>query len=132
MATIAWDKTMSTGVDSIDDQHKELIAMLNDLLMAMSQGRGRLEIQKVLDGLGGYAATHFGHEEGCMAKYNCPVAAQNIAAHQQFVETFKSFGEEFDRTGATAHLVVRVESELMRWLTTHIKRVDTQLKPCVK
>ena len=46
--------------------------------------------------------------------------------------TFTSFKEEFDRDGATAHLLVRVESDLMRWLTSHIKRVDTQLAVCVK
>lgn len=132
MPTIAWDKSMTTGVDSIDDQHKQLIAWLNDLLNAMIQGRGRDEIQKVLDDLSGYSVSHFGHEEECMARYKCPVAAQNIEAHKQFIETFSSFKLEFERTGATADLVVRVENELLRWLTNHIKRTDTQLLPCVK
>jgi len=132
MTTIQWDLTMATGVDAIDNQHKQLIKWLNDLLAAMSQGRGRTEIQAVLAKLGGYAVTHFAYEEDCMTKYHCPVAAQNAAAHQHFVATFNSLSEEYERTGATAHLVVRVESELMRWLTTHIKRTDTQLLPCVK
>jgi hemerythrin len=132
MPNIAWDASMTTGVDSLDDQHRQLISWLNDLLSAMSMGRGRAEIAGVLDQLGSYAVTHFGKEEACMAKYKCPVAAQNIAAHKDFVATFTSFREEFDRDGATAHLVVRVETELMRWLTTHIKRTDTQLAPCVK
>lgn len=132
MPTIFWDPSMTTGVESLDDQHKQLITWLNDLLSAMSLGRGRAEAQVLLDNLGGYAAMHFGKEEECMAKYNCPVAAKNIAAHQDFVATFTSFRAEYDKTGATAHLVVRIESELMRWLTSHIKGVDTQLAPCVK
>ena len=37
-----------------------------------------------------------------------------------------------ERDGATAHLVVRIETELMKWLSSHIKRTDTQLAPCVK
>ena len=98
----------------------------------MSLGRGRAEVQVLLDNLGGYAAMHFGKEEECMAKYNCPVAAKNIAAHQDFVATFTTFRAEYDQSGATAHLVVRLESELMRWLTGHIKGIDTQLAPCVK
>ncbi len=132
MATISWDPSMSTGVDSLDNQHKQLIAWLNDLLSAMSLGRGRMEVASLLDKLGGYAAMHFGNEEDCMEKYRCPVALQNAAAHRDFIATFTSFREEFDRDGATAHLVVRVESELMRWLAGHIKRTDTQLAPCVK
>ena len=61
-----------------------------------------------------------------------PATAQNIAQHKEFILTFTSFREEFERDGATAHLVVRIETELMRWLSGHIKRTDTQLAPCVK
>ena len=132
MPTIVWDQSMTTGVDSVDDQHKQLIAWLNDLLVAMSQGRGRLELEALLDQLGNYAVTHFGHEEGCMAKYQCPIAAKTVAQHKEFIVTFTSFREEFKHDGATAHLVVRIETELMRWLSGHIKRTDTQLAPCVK
>jgi hemerythrin len=131
MPTIAWDASMTTGVDSLDDEHRQLISWLNDLLSAMSLGRGSAEIAGLLDQLGSYSVTHFGREEECMAKYRCPVAAQNIAAHRDFVTTFTSFRHEFDRDGAAAHLVVRIEIEMMRWLTSHIKRTDTQLAPCV-
>ena len=132
MQSISWDPSMSTGIDSIDNQHKQLITWLNDLLAAMSEGRGRAGVESLLDKLGGYAAMHFGHEEDCMARYDCPVAAQNAAAHKDFVATFSAFREEFDQTGATSALVIRVESELMRWLTNHIKRTDAQLLPCVR
>ena len=132
MQTISWDPSMSTGVESLDNQHKQLITWLNALLEAMSAGRGRTSVESLLDKLGGYALMHFGHEEDCMAKYNCPVAAQNAAAHKDFVATFSALREEFDRDGATSHLVIRVEGELMRWLTNHIKRTDAQLLPCVK
>jgi hemerythrin-like metal-binding protein len=131
MPTIAWDPSMSTGLESIDTQHRQLIAWLNDLLAAVSEGRGRSEVEVVLDQLERYAATHFSHEEDCMARYNCPVAAQNIAAHKDFVKTFTGLREEFDRDGATAHVIVRVETELMRWLTSHIKRTDTGLAACI-
>lgn len=132
MPNIQWDPSMTTGVESLDTQHRQLIAWLNDLLSAISQGCGRTEIEGLLNQLGNYAVTHFGDEEECMTRYKCPVAEANAAAHKDFVATFTSFKEEYDRNGATAHLVVRVESELMRWLTSHIKRTDTQLAPCVK
>lgn len=132
MPTIQWDQSMATGVDSVDAQHKQLIAWLNDLLAAVSQGRAGSEIQGLLDQLGTYSATHFGHEEECMVRYKCPAAEQNMLAHKDFVVTLAALRDEFDRDGATAHLVVRVEVEMLRWLTTHIKRTDTQLLPCVQ
>ncbi len=132
MQAIKWDESMSTGVDSLDAQHKQLIAWLNNLLVCMSEGRGRAEIDGLLSQLGAYATLHFGNEEECMEKWKCPFAAQNVAAHKEFVATVQNLRDEFDRSGPTSHLVVRVESELMRWLSTHIKRTDTTLRPCVR
>ena len=132
MLTIKWDQSMTTGIDTVDDQHKQLIAWLNNLLAVMSQGRGQTEIQRLLDDLGGYAATHFGHEEDCMLRYKCPAAQANAKAHSEFLQVFGGFKAEFERDGATAHLLVRVQGELMRWLIVHIKGTDAQLYPCVK
>jgi len=132
MPTIAWDPSMTTGLEDIDNQHKQLIQWLNDLLDAMSMGRGRAEIAGVLEKLGGYTVMHFGHEEDCMTKYKCPVAAKNAAAHKDFIATFSALQADFEKNGPTAGLVVRVESELMRWLTAHIKGTDAQLAPCVR
>ena len=36
---------MATGVDTVDAQHKQLIAWLNDLVQAIGQGRSRSEIE---------------------------------------------------------------------------------------
>jgi hemerythrin len=132
MSTIQWDQSMATGIDSVDAQHKQLIAWLNDLLAAISQGRARPEIQGLLDQLGTYAATHFGNEERCMARYKCPAAEQNLRQHNEFVITFTGLRDDYDRDGATANLIVRVEVELLRWLATHIKHTDAQLLPCVQ
>lgn len=132
MQAIKWDESMSTGVASLDAQHKQLITWLNDLLEAVSTGRGRGEIDGLLTQLSGYAALHFGNEEDCFEKYHCPFAAQNAAAHKHFVATFQALRDEFDREGSTSHLVMQVESELLRWFVTHIKRTDTQLRPCVQ
>ncbi len=132
MPTISWEPSMTTGIEALDNQHKQLITWLNDLLDAMSMGRGRAEVDGLLDKLGGYAVMHFGHEEDCMTKYNCPVAAKNATAHQEFIATFSNLREEFEKNGTSAHLVLRVESELMRWLTGHIKGTDSQLAPCVR
>ena len=129
---IQWDASMSTGLEAIDAQHKQLIQWLNDLLEAMSIGKGRQELAGVLAQLGDYTRTHFGYEEECMTRYKCPVASANASAHKDFIRILGEFQAEFSRTGATSHMVVSLENELMQWLVLHIKRTDTQLLPCVK
>ena len=132
MPTIQWDESMATGVETVDAQHKQLIDLLNDLMEAITWGRARSEIQGLLAKLGAYSTFHFGHEEECMVRYKCPAAEVNMLAHKDFVVTLAALTDAFERDGATAHLVVRVEVEMLRWLTTHIRRTDTQLLPCVK
>ena len=39
MAFIAWDDKLMTGIKSVDDQHKNLVEMVNELHDAMSVGK---------------------------------------------------------------------------------------------
>ena len=43
-----WSEKLTVGVDVIDNQHKGIISRINSLLNAMSQGKGRDEVGKVL------------------------------------------------------------------------------------
>ena len=130
---IKWEQaTMATGIPTVDAQHRQLIDWLNDLLAAMSQGQGRNQVSSVLDKLDKYVETHFAHEEDCMVKYHCSVAAANIAAHAYFVNAFAEMRAEYEAKGASSHLVMRVETELAQWFANHIKGVDAQLGPCVR
>ena len=61
---IAWDAAlMSTGVDSVDSQHQELIQRINELHAACLAGTAKDELLKLLGFLGEYAQSHFSHEE---------------------------------------------------------------------
>ncbi len=63
MALITWNNGLDLGVEEIDNQHRKLVAMINDLNDAMRQGRGNDVLAKILGGLINYAATHFNTEE---------------------------------------------------------------------
>ena len=102
MPLIAWDQGFSVGVGSIDEQHKKLIGLLNDLHDAMRFGKGRDVLGKVLAELIDYTAYHFRTEEGLFAKYGPDIVKY---AHKRFLLTS---GEKmrFDRArgpGSQAH-----------------------------
>ncbi len=63
MAFIAWTDELSVDIGEIDEQHKKLINMINDLSYAMSKGKGRDVIEAILVGLRDYTVEHFAHEE---------------------------------------------------------------------
>ncbi len=129
---IAWNEaTMATGVKEIDDQHKELISKLGALMDAMSQGKGRTELEPLLDYLGKYAQRHFGFEEECMHRTRCPVADANKKAHAHFIDVFSRTSDQIRRGGSSVSLVISVQKELADWITQHIVRIDTHLRKCV-
>ena len=38
-----WDNNLATGINSIDNQHKELFDRINQLLLAMKEGKAKDE-----------------------------------------------------------------------------------------
>ncbi|MHB1035965.1 MAG: bacteriohemerythrin [Pirellulales bacterium] len=124
---LAWEPTMTTGVRSVDDQHKELFRQVAALKDAMSQGKGRDEIARVLGFLGDYVVKHFSEEERVMARYACPAAAANKAAHAAFLAKFKELRARFDTAGAGPALVLETFDVVTKWLVEHIHKIDTQL-----
>ena len=132
MAAIQWnEQAMGTGVGSVDGQHKELIAMLNQLLDAMMKGKGKEELGGMIQFLGAYAEKHFSHEEQVMAEHRCPVALVNKQAHARFLQDFKLLAAKFSREGASSAVVVDVQQKMLNWLASHIRGCDANLRKCV-
>jgi len=129
---IVWDQaTMGTGVPEIDQQHRELISRLDPLLEAMKQGRSQEELKGTIAFLAEYTKFHFGHEEECMNRLRCPVAAANVTAHRHFVSVFQEIAAEAEAGGPKLALLLRAQRELSDWVRNHIMRVDTHLRQCV-
>lgn len=124
--------TMSTGVDTVDAQHRQLIAMINSLATALEAGDGGTDaVAKSLRELQGYTRSHFTHEEGCMARISCPVAKANQLAHQTFLRSVEDLANDFARTGPTRALAYKLQSSMGSWLKTHIVSTDTKMRTCV-
>ncbi len=129
---IAWNDSMSTGVTEIDEQHQELIRMLNSLSDAVRSGKGKDEIEKMLVFAGEYAQKHFEREERYFIEYNCPAGPQNKAGHEQFIARFTELMGDFREHGSSFTLVMKIYNELSNWLVQHILGIDTKLRIAVR
>lgn len=128
---ITYDEaTMGTGFPDIDAQHRELIVRLDTLLEGMKAGHGQDELLPLLDFLADYTVRHFRHEEGCMARHHCAVAAANKAAHDRFLHTVADFRRRVQEHGPSVKLVIDAQRQLADWVRNHIVRTDTHLRSC--
>jgi hemerythrin len=129
---IEWDEAMRTGVDSVDQQHRKLIAMLNELLRLVGGTPQRRDLEALLESLQQYTNYHFGHEEQCMEQHRCPAAMANKEAHVAFVKVLAEFFGRLRSEGPSRSLAIDLEKYLAEWVMQHIIGIDAQLARCVK
>jgi len=122
-----WDQSLETGNVAIDEQHKALINVINDLLYACSQGKGRLEIQETLNFLSDYVVRHFSDEEKLQIKSKYPDYVAHKKLHEDFKRDVANIVSEFEKGGATIQLVAKVNMKIGEWLIKHIKTIDKKV-----
>jgi len=124
---ITWQQNLATGIQEIDEQHKELFRRVNALLEACSGGRGKDEVPRVLDFLSDYVRVHFSAEESYMDRHGYPDAAAHKALHSEFQKSVASFRGELAAHGANLNLTVTVNRLVVDWLIQHIGKMDKAL-----
>jgi hemerythrin len=128
---IIWDKSLSTGIPNIDEQHQELISNFNKLKNSIQDGKWREETGELLDFLQFYAKWHFEREEELMDKYNCPVAEANKQGHQFFIDRFGQLYEQYQESDTNIEVMMNTFEELSSWIVQHIVNIDAKLHDCV-
>jgi len=124
---IAWSDALVLGVPALDAQHRELVARVSRVSVAID--REPAEVSALLDFLGEYALSHFATEERLMALHGYPEAAQatHRKVHEDFVRAFSGLRYDLDVEGATAGIVARIRSWMASWLLEHIQGMDHAL-----
>jgi len=124
--------TMGTGVETIDQQHRELIDVINRVERAATAGHSAEELKPQLDFLANYVIKHFQHEEGVMETHRCPASRKNKDAHRKLVEAYTTWRADYEAKGCPSSMVVELHQFLTKWLIGHICGIDGCLKNCRK
>ncbi|MBI4028610.1 MAG: bacteriohemerythrin [Verrucomicrobia bacterium] len=123
--------TMDTGEATVDEQHKKIFSVLNELDHASREGKGKEMIDSVLKFLGEYVGRHFHYEEGRMDEFQCPTRAQNKEQHELFLQAYAKLMERYNAEGASIGLLAELQKTARLWLVNHICKIDGGLRPCV-
>lgn len=124
---IQWRDSLSIGVDTIDNQHKELLKRFDTLLTACEEGKGAEELKRLLAFLEEYIHVHFTDEEALQKLHNYPGYEEHRKQHTYFINKIKELRAETSQNGFLTHNVIETNSLLLKWLLNHISKVDTEL-----
>ena len=118
MALIEWKESYSVNVTEIDNEHKKLIELINNLHEAMMSGKSKEVMGKILDELIQYTLYHFATEEKFFDKYNYPESEIHKKQHADLVEQVAALQKKFK--GGERVLTIDVLNFLKDWLNDHI------------
>ncbi|AXS79733.1 bacteriohemerythrin [Dechloromonas sp. HYN0024] len=123
-----WDDNFDTGLPKVDEQHRQLVRMLNELAghIAFKDDVDRLD--KLFEQLADYTVYHFGYEEGIWHTYlaDDPYEHEHRKSHEAFIDEVARL-----RSSLTTRPLTEVADEalsfLARWLASHILEFDRNM-----
>ncbi len=124
-------KDLETGNALIDSEHRQLFAVINKLMDACSQGKGRDQIASTVQYLNDYVSKHFSDEEQLQIKSKYP----GYPGHKQFHDGYKrnllQATNEILTSGATIASLSKL-NQVVSILVTHIRLEDKKIAAHVK
>ncbi len=122
MQILKWDENLMLGIKEIDEQHKTLVGMINDLHDAMSAGKGRIIMGDIINKLLEYTRVHFKYEETMIEKHKYTDLLNHKKEHNSFIIQINNFKNDFDNGNTSLSIVVM--NFLKEWLKCHILEID--------
>ncbi len=120
MALVKWKDEYSLGNELVDEQHKSLFAMLNDLAEA-GPGDKESAAYTCLSRMLKYAQEHFRDEEKLMRDNGYPSLSDHIKEHERFVSQVRDYTEAVYNTYVPFQDMLEY---LNNWLVEHILGCD--------
>lgn len=123
MSEIVWNDGMSVGIDVIDEDHKQIIAILAKLTASRCKNITNKVIEDVFSELEAYVKLHFNREERLLEKVNYKDLVKHKASHQKFIKKLPVLKEQW-LTEGNGICCEKILSFLNDWLVDHILKED--------
>lgn len=130
MAYIHWKDRYSINFREIDDQHKSLLATLNELIDLVGERGDPEAVSAIFSQLCQYALTHFATEEAYLAAANYPHLEQQKTEHGIFIQKLIDLNQSYDPTDP--QLLDETLGFLKHWFVSHIMDSDMKYVPSLK
>jgi len=118
-AAVEWSNELSVGIQEIDEQHKVLVSILNEMHDAVRHNHGPEVSLEILDRLIEYTKIHFAVEESLFRIFDYPGYEDHHAEHAALLKEAKVVSGESKVSFKLLHF-------LRMWLTEHIMGSDME------
>lgn len=123
---ILWNEELSLKHEVIDNQHKKLFALTNELVKHADADAHSEIINETLYELLQYIDTHFSDEEALLELMNYPKLEEHKKLHRSFTKQIAMFCR--DVVQGKAHIAEELLVFLTKWLKQHTAIDDQDYK----
>jgi len=122
MPCIEWTEKFELGISQLDEHHRHLVDILNNIYDCYQDENHETVLENVLEELLKYTQYHFSAEEQLMQDTNYPARREHTMEHDMFTRQIAQFEQDlFDGKGLLALEMIQF---LGTWLLRHIIDVD--------
>lgn len=124
MSMVQWSDEYSVDIEEIDEQHKCIVAYINELYEALAKKGNRELVADIVHKLVEYTKIHFAVEETLMRIFHYNGYDAHKAIHDNIVQQVLVYQGKFmagdDKVGMELLMFLK------GWLFDHINKVDKQ------
>ena len=124
-----WKEKLCIGVDTVDAQHKELFAKVDELLKAVndSVANHKQECISAILFLKDYAVRHFAEEEAYQQSISYPDFEAHKKLHSKFIESVLQHEKKMSESDFAEKEVKEFTGMLIAWLLYHVADSDQKV-----
>lgn len=125
-----WEEKYSVGIQFIDNQHKEIFRILDQLFESLkSQGATESTI-RIFTELQNYAAIHFHKEEFFFRQFHYADSDDHVKGHDNFLTKINDYKADVKAGNLTSYF--ELINFLKEWIDHHILIEDMKYRECFK
>lgn len=118
---------LSTGIESLDHEHRKLVGTMEELCASFDAARSPEEVRGLFGALHARAAAHFALEERLMREKKYPRYEAHKADHERLLDQVRAMMEAFE-AGRCKDCGVQLRDCLEAWLAGHVRESDAGLR----
>lgn len=125
MSLLEWKPEYSVGIASMDDEHREMIGLINDVYVKLEAAPDAAAIEDCLETIFTTISLHFALEERIMRDHDYSEYSDHKDDHEDLLDQIRDLMDEFIAdTDKGAELL---EERLSSWFGNHFASFDARL-----
>jgi hemerythrin len=125
MSLIEWRKEFEVGVAAVDHEHRELIALINDLHDRLQATGSDITVSEYLGEIYARISAHFALEERIMGEARYDQYSEHKADHERLLDEIRDIMDDYEDRHEYDDVVLA--KRLHDWFGTHFRIHDARL-----